>query len=594
MKLMEKMAFVALWVTVIIIAVPHFPAGSTNLSHNHIKGIPSNKLAMIPESSSDVGTGAPMGMVVLGGASNSTSYLGIVNLSSLYVSNNTISSYQNTASFQLNAVIELSIGGEQYAYWVQDVAELNTQDRYVYFLDNVWNFSSSAYTLQSNSVTGNGSISDAGGAWSGDYIYAYEPSSYSFLPGNDVVLNYPAKIQLKVTSTVSDTGYPEVIFQYNDGFGWVTYDNVYFFTNDITQDSNFVANGLSTPGGSSYTAGIIMGGYGNGAGTNFQYGDLSLGLEYWNGYNYQAPLFAYNHGSDTAETVSDAFVSMSSNNGIPVAQFTSGSADPGFLYNFTQVSNLIVNTYSEGGVISITSSNYGNFNATYKGSLLEETLLPGEYDITTEYTILQASADVDLTNGGLISLSYQAISALGLPNGENWGVTLFSKNNAPSNATYYFNSNITALFIQNGADNFRIHSPIFLQPETKDGAFQHNGNTWYIQFHKVGYFKGSIYPNEASLYVNGTLETSNNGLFNVSLSPGVYNITAISQGYVTHNEKINVYYHSVDYQNITLVKIPSNNSIGGINISSWIPTIIGLGMFVVVASAVYVIRLRKK
>lgn len=551
---------------------------------------PSNPIAVSPNILSTTLNGNhPMGMVAQGDVQNTSSYLGIINISSVYVSNTTISSYQNTASFQLNAIVEFNIGGQSYAYWVQNVAELNAKDRFVYFLDNIWNFSSSSYSMQSNSVTGNGAIVDAGGAWSGDYIYYYEPSSN--LPGNDIVLNYPTNIQLKVTSALSDTGYPEITFQYNDGFGWITYDNTYFFTNSITQDNGFVANGLPTPGGLPYNAGIIMGGYGNGAGTNFQYGDLSLALEYWNGHNYQAPAFALNDGSNTAEGVSGTTVSLFSSNGTPEATFTSGPDNPGILYTPTQVSEVNINSPANKGTISITSAIYGSFSASYAGSSLEETLMPGTYEISSKNTIPMGSVNLDLVGGGFISLDYQIFVASGIPDGKPWGIS-FYQNSVPVGNTYYFNSNITAAYIPTDANSYKIHSPLFFQPESINDTFQH-GSTLNIHFQNVGYFRGSIYPQVSVIYINDTLVSVTNGVFNVSLLPGTYNVTAVSQGYGTYNGVIHIYNDSIDYQNITLSKTlnPSNKS--GSSVDIWLGLGLGIGLIVGSAGMYFIMRFRR-
>lgn len=585
---MNKFAVTTIMILVALLLQFPLHVGDYSNSNQYM----SSTIAVSPNIlSTTLGSNNPMGMVAQGEVQNTSSYLGIINLNSLYVSNTTISSYKNTASFQLNAIVEFSVGSENYAYWVQDVAELNTQDRYVYFLDNIWNFSSSEYTLQSNSVTGNGAIVDAGGAWSGDYIYYYEPSSYDNLPGNDVVLNYPTNIQLKVTSAVSNTGYPEIIFQYNDGFGWITYDNTYFFTNSITQDNGFVANGLPTPGGPPYTAGVIMGGYGNGAGTNFQYGGLSLALEYWNGHNYQAPSFALNDGSDTAEGVSGAMVSMFSNHGIPEAMFTSGSDNPGILYTPTQISELIINSPTNTGRISIASTTYGTINASYEGATLEETLIPGTYEISSQNAIPQASTNLDLVRAGFISLNYQTFNASGMPNGKLWGLS-FYQDNVPLGNTYYFNSNITAAYIPTEANSYKVYSPLFFQPESNNGIFQ-QGSTLSINFHNVGYFRGSIYPQVSVIYLNDTLVSVTNGVFNVSLLPGIYNLTAVSQGYTTYNGVIHVYNHSIDYQNITLSKALNPYNEGGPSVLIWM--VLGLGMGLIVGSAVmyYALRFRR-
>ena len=52
-------------------------------------------------------------------------------------------------------------------------------------------------------------------------------------------------------------------------------------------------------------AGLIIGGPGNATDTKAVKTNMTMLLEYWNGHNYQAVEDAYNHGTDTAEGISN-------------------------------------------------------------------------------------------------------------------------------------------------------------------------------------------------------------------------------------------------------------------------------------------------
>ncbi|MCI4350208.1 MAG: thermopsin [Thermoplasmata archaeon] len=122
-------------------------------------------------------------------------------------------------TFQLNVVLHLTNGPNELDYWIQNVVNINTSAKSVYFLNNVWNLSSSAGHLNAGDVSGNGTINSIGSTTWYAAVAAYG------LPGNFVYLSYPTTVSVRVISSDA-TGTPHVAFQYADGFGWVTYDNV--------------------------------------------------------------------------------------------------------------------------------------------------------------------------------------------------------------------------------------------------------------------------------------------------------------------------------------------------------------------------------
>ena len=111
---------------------------------------------------------------------------------------------------------------------------------------------------------------------------------------------------MRTNSTVNATGNPLIIFEYNDGFGWVTFDQVSLSINDMPLvDSNMVVDGSQfTPNGFYKDAELIVGGDLGGATTVDQQSDLIMSIDYQSGQASEPINDSYNYGSNTAETIS--------------------------------------------------------------------------------------------------------------------------------------------------------------------------------------------------------------------------------------------------------------------------------------------------
>lgn len=488
---------------------------------------------------------------------NTTSFLATINITSIYAYNLSHLLHENDVTFQLNAILNFDAAGVSYSYWVQDVAELDTSSHGIYFLDNIWNFSSPSITMYDSTVSGNGSVDDFWGLFTGSYLY--EDSAPYFAAGNHVNLNYPTTIQLKILSELSNSGFPEVVFQYNDGYGWVTYDNVYFiFSNSIWQDSGFLVSGYSNTGyGLPYDAGVIVGGFGNGAGTNLQVADFTLGLTYWNGHNYQAPQFGYNEGSNTAETVQGASVSLSSSDGVPVAHISTGNMVPDYFYDSNQVGNLMVKINHGTGVFLVSNNSAVNLigdTIFYDGNFFNLTLVPNSYYLSTEGIVPSANTNVTILNGEESQFSYQLISESDLPAYKEWGITLRESTTPFKSISINTNLSSIAVLLAPANWKFSISSPLFYYPNSQNGTFVVNGNSLNIQFHQVGYLVGSVSPAYANLYLNGELVKIVDGSFNISLSPGSYHLTANFTGYTSFSDNVTVRFNSYTIANVSLAK----------------------------------------
>src|SRR5712692_1965552 len=176
-------------------------------------------------------------------------------------------------TFQLNTVLVLARGGANYSYWIQNIASIDSSANSIGWIDNIWNLSSSTAGLQTTELSGNGTVNFA----SGFNWYADSPS-FPY-PGNGVTLAYPSVVAIRsVASTIA--GIPYVGFEYNDGYGWVTYDNVTFNYMGGATNFGFVVNGYAyTPIGIFYDAEWDYAGSGQGQYNKLS--DLNMSLAYW-------------------------------------------------------------------------------------------------------------------------------------------------------------------------------------------------------------------------------------------------------------------------------------------------------------------------
>jgi len=296
---------------------------------------------------------APMGIADYGVSPSgsfireTTQWLGAININSLSATSNA-SWAPNSVSFQLNVVLNYEYDGNTYALWVQDVADFNAQTDEIYIVDNIWNFTAPYANI--TGVSGNGVISTD---QNNQTYYWYSPSN---TPGSYVTLTLPATVYLLVNVTTNNQGQPMIYFWYNDGYGWVEYDIV--TVTNVVGASNvyFLVDGYTyTPAGYYYDAELIMGGPGNGTSAYINYGSVYFQLFYWNGYNFQEVRNAYNFGSDTAETVSDAIVQgyYYISNGLLLAELAAGYGNLGSLWNQDGNTQLTVYTPVSSGYIYI-------------------------------------------------------------------------------------------------------------------------------------------------------------------------------------------------------------------------------------------------
>ncbi len=444
---------------------------------------------------------------------NTTSFLGSAKINSISVINNTTGS--NCMTFQFNINLVFYNGNNKYVYWVQDVACVNTSSKAIAFIDNIWNMSSYAFidniwnmssyeaNMHNSTIAGNGTIGNSSGT------YFYYSRAASTLPGNDKHLTYPATIHFMVNSTVKN-GLPELNLMYNDGYGWITYDNPIFkFAKNITADHGFVVDGYNyEPNSYSfYDAELILGGPGGGSSTVDLKSNVNLSIKYWNNHNYQDISNAYNYGSDTAETISN--VTSNSryyiSNGSIFENVKAGGGSLSQVYTSHDVSLLNISMPFSNGSVYINGTEHKFVN-----NGINLTIAPGKYNVKIyDGTTLYKKLNVSLSAGEYLPLNVAkkynvTFTETGLPSGTTWYVNL-------TNGQSFKSTNSTITFIEaNGTYSYTISTANKIyRSDSYAGSFTVNGKpvSKNVAFSGVTYnvtFTETGLPSGTTWYVNLT------------------------------------------------------------------------------------------
>ena len=484
---------------------------------------------------------APMGIADYGLSTNgisgynsysysTPSFLGKVNITSLSTNNTTSSSVGSQMSFQMNVNLEFYNAGIEYDYWIQDVAFLQTGSPHsILFIDNVWNYSSDTANMHNSSISGNGTVAKSG---SFQYYYAVAGNT---LPGNNINIVFPMEFQLKVISEINSQGNPEVAFLYNDGYGWVTYDNPSFiFANNLTSDLGFTVNGTEyNPYGAYYDSELIMGGPGGGSDTTDVSSNLSLMLQYWNGQNYQQISNAFNHGSDTAEGISNVISSAKyfTNTGSVFARETPGSSSLGQMYNYTEIGILNLSTTIKSGILSVGGDRHDFQN--YGANL---TLGPGNYSLviynSSNPEIPVWDSSVNISAGSYTSLSAYGFYAVtfsesGLPKGTVWFVNITGRSSSGKitsgnytvylpNGTYYYNISTT---LKTYSPSY--HGSVIISGSALTQHIKFSELRYSIEFGQTGLPGGTMWNISSTSGISNTSSGRNLTLY---VTNGTYNL----------------------------------------------------------------------
>ena len=425
----------------------HYPVRlpTTDLPPRHARSLPAPRFAVDPTALYSAEP-APMGIADFGvnpATGNgytytTTAFWAVTTISSLSTRNNALSD-PHDLTIQLNANFEITSGSNSFTYWVQDVAFLNSSTNVIAFIDNVWNMSSSGASMYNSTITGNGTVASAGSV-----NFYYDVAGFS-LAGNDVALTYPSVVNLEMTVTPHG-GRPGVAFRYDDGSGWVTYDNI-----GIRFGSGYTVNGLVVDGTNYNSAGLFndaeltLGGPGGGASTTDLLSQLTMSLSFFNGHNFQPVTNAYDFGSDTAEAISNVDPSGQywPTNGTLFATEPNGSGSLTELYDRSFVGILNISSLLPAGFVTINGTSYGNFT----GRDMNLTIAPGTYAVAlfAANGSLVGSQRVAVADGAYVPVHFGAavsyrvtFQSVGLPASAPWSVTFDGVTVPTTNSTVAF------------------------------------------------------------------------------------------------------------------------------------------------------------
>ena len=475
---------------------------------------------------------APMGIADYGIGSggvpynySTTSFLGHVSIKNLKTYNSSLNSSATEMTFQLNINFVFYDGSKEYVYWVQNVADFNTSSTpSIGFIDNVWNISAHNASVYNSTLSGNGTVGNSSGTF---FYYSFANQS---LPGNDIYVSYPFNMEMAINYTSTSHGIPELVFTYNDGHGWQTYDNVLFkFATNTTKISGFVVNGYNyEPNGYSfYDAELILGGPGDGTQTNDTNSSVALQLDYFNGHNYQMITNAYNFGSDTAEGIRNVTSTAQYyiSNGSLFSSVTSGPGTLEQIYNRSAIALLNISVPGTSGYVVVNGTRYN-----FIGGDANLTLAAGTYSVKVYNS---KSSLILQKNETLAAGSYVFLSAVssykvtflssGLPTGATWylnlsnGKSLRTDNSSIftslANGSYSYNATAGVIYHANGIFNVSGANV------TVDVVFKTSiPKTYQIAFRETGLISGTKW----NITLNGSLKSSTSSTLIFNESNGTY------------------------------------------------------------------------
>jgi hypothetical protein len=396
--------------------------------------------------------------------------------------------------FQLNAEDVVAGGGSTYVFWIQDVAFFDTSGNQMIWEDNVWNLSAGTGALPPDSLAGNGTINS-------EVYYSDMASGY----GSPATLTEPTTIDARIVAT-NASGSPHVGFEYNDGYGWITFDNVTFpfLTDGVNR--GFLVDGFQyTPLGGYLDAEWDMGGPCCGYTQTLDASDVDMSLSYWNGHNLQTVPSAFNYGANTGESMGNVADVLGTSNatGAVFAHATNGTGGLGALFGPSDVATVRVSTGNQStGVLLVNGT-----AVRYSGSVANITLAPGRYEVNlTENGTYEASKNITLTAGEFRSISITPIPrfplqfiAVGLPPNTPWSVNVSGQLVAGA-------AGILGLDVHNGSYGYVLGGVPGYFPTSYEGLAQVNGTvrnvtvTWSA-WQYVAEFVAENYPTGVSWYV---------------------------------------------------------------------------------------------
>jgi Thermopsin len=507
---------------------------------------------------------APMGIADFGVDDNLTPYsyvttefLGTAAIRSLQTYNGSLYDdpecpglADDGSALQFNVVLTFSSGGLPYAYWIQDVAMIDTSTNTIIFEDNIWNLTNSPTQagILTSTVSGNGSVySDGEGG-------GYYAASSTSQPGSGISMTYPTNLSLRLLLNNSHS-VPQVYFQYDDGYGWQGYDVASFDFTNLATKSFFEVNGNSyVDGYLFYDAELAFTGPGCGSSTAMTSGNITLSIDFENGHNLQEVPNAFTFGSDTAETISNVKESLSriTTTGFLGAHLKAGAGGPNGLYDdgFAAYFNGTA-PLDPAGSYSVNGTILGK----YVGGSLNLTLAPGSYRIAIlENDTPVAAVNVTLAFGEYKSYDFTPIpmwnvtfTSTGLPEYYTWSVQFGALHGATdghgfnftvANGTYeYLVSGTSGYAPSPGSGSVIVHGAdrtvditwtAVTYPVTASETGLPDGTVWSVNVSGTAYHGdtssfGFALPNGSYAYVvpsvPGFRPATDHGAFTVRASP---------------------------------------------------------------------------
>ena len=320
------------------------------------------------------------------------------NINSLYSYYSSQFEQSHQISLQLNGVLVVTNNnGNTFNYWVQDVADINSQTRTVYFEDNVWNDSyylPNPLSLTNQSIIGNGAV------------YYSNTSTQAFYADstNSSYFDFPLTFALIETTYVRNSTGVNINTCYQPLQGNIynstvlnpeigCYDNITISDPNV-ESAEFYITGTEYPSFNLpqfYDAEFVFGGGYNGSHSVVQSINAKLGLYYYNDSTtsyVQFPSY-YPIGGDTGEAANNLNINY---NGL-YASATAGNDNLNYLgqsNNFMPIIN--VNNINFTDQIDFTNlnevQNYSGGNltgfSTSAGTYYAEDII--DYDPFSQYT----------------------------------------------------------------------------------------------------------------------------------------------------------------------------------------------------------------
>ncbi|WP_338602294.1 thermopsin family protease [Sulfolobus tengchongensis] len=266
----------------------------------------------------------PTGIASYNGPIYTNGVLGYANITSLLAYNASATKLEVPpygASLQLNVMLEVNTtSGQQYYFWLQNVADFITNESIMFFGDNIWN--------NSSPFSGITNINGSGKIYSTYTIFSH--SSYYATGYYEINYSFPFSFYLIINETHTNGGirinFGYVILQNGNRIlppNPVFFDKVFIPISNIASASIVINNqttpnisiGLVTYLGNQLDAELVWGGFGNGETTTFLKMSSYLALFYMKDGIWVPFSQVYTYGSDTAESATNLHVNISDSNG---------------------------------------------------------------------------------------------------------------------------------------------------------------------------------------------------------------------------------------------------------------------------------------